>query len=85
MGLWFILATVAQDAPSNDEMMGFVIVFGFIGLVAFIAYAFGPKPTLPPLPEPGSSGSGYGCVVAGCIIIGLVLYAFASSAGAAHH
>jgi hypothetical protein len=43
------LAAAAQDAPSNDEVMGFVIVFGLIGLVAFIAWAFGPKGTPAPV------------------------------------
>lgn len=38
--LWLILAMAAQDAPSNDEVAGFVLVFILIGIAVFIAYFF---------------------------------------------
>lgn len=68
-----LFAVLAQDAPSNDEVMGFVIVFGLMFLCFMIAKFFGPGHSAPES-EYGIANKGPVSTVIGIIVILVIFY-----------
>lgn len=80
------MVILLDAAPSNDEMLGFFIVFGLFAFIFVVAKLFGPHdgaaPALAQSDEGGSSAMSK--IVVGFVIIGVIFWIIASIGSTPH-